>query len=118
MYKTTIKEIGELVPAFAEEQLVILFGPTATSELRAIGVIHETTKAEENVLKVGRKLMIGSQQYEITKVGKTANKNFDTLGHISIYFKESEAEVLPGAVVVSPAIFPELLVGDCIEITA
>lgn len=116
MYSTTIKEIGELVPAFAEEQLVILFGPTATSELRAIGVIHEATKPEESVLKVGRKLVIGSQQYEITKVGEIANKNFDTLGHVSIYFKEHEAEVLPGAIVVSPAIFPELLIGDSIEI--
>ncbi|WP_249686522.1 PTS glucitol/sorbitol transporter subunit IIA, partial [Enterococcus casseliflavus] len=35
MYKTTVTEIGELVEAFKEESLLILFGPKATPELRA-----------------------------------------------------------------------------------
>lgn len=41
MYKTTITEIGDLVPDFQEERLLILFGPKATPELRSISVIHD-----------------------------------------------------------------------------
>ena len=41
MVKTKIIEIGSMVPAFEEERLVILFGPSATAELKDICVIHE-----------------------------------------------------------------------------
>lgn len=116
MYKTIVTEIGELVPAFAEERLVVLFGPEATSELRAISVIHEAIEKQENALVVGRTLTIGTQRYEIIKVGAAANKNFDEHGHVSVYFQEGIDEVLPGAIIVGPGQFPEINVGDTIEI--
>ncbi|MBC8930687.1 PTS sorbitol transporter subunit IIA, partial [Escherichia coli] len=45
-----IMEIGPLVPAFEEEKIVILFGPTATNELREISVIHEFQDVPNNAL--------------------------------------------------------------------
>lgn len=42
-----IMEIGPLVPAFEEEKIVILFGPTATNELREISVIHVIPRCTE-----------------------------------------------------------------------
>ncbi|MBL1229869.1 PTS glucitol/sorbitol transporter subunit IIA [Enterococcus sp. BWB1-3] len=116
MYKTTITEIGELVSAFEEEQLVILFGPQATSELRSICIIHEASEEEKNVLEIGKKVRFGTQQYEIIEVGSAANDNFNELGHVSIYFREGVNEVLPGAIIVSPGNFPKLAIGDTIEI--
>ena len=116
MYKTTVREIGDLVSAFAEEHLVILFGPEATSELRAISVIHEAAERQESVLAIGRKISFGTQEYEIIEVGATANKNFDELGHVSIYFGADSSELLPGAIIVSPQLFPAIEIGDTIKI--
>ncbi|MBC2260572.1 PTS glucitol/sorbitol transporter subunit IIA [Listeria sp. FSL L7-0091] len=110
-----IIEIGQLVPAFEEEKIVILFGPTATNELREISVIHEFQDPPNNTLSKGNKLLIGKQAYIIEEVGTEANKNLEELGHISIYFRSGQNEVLPGAVVVSPEIFPAITVGDSIQ---
>jgi len=111
-----ITEIGSLVPAFAEEQLIILFGPQATAELKDICVLHEFEKEPANVLEVGKKLRIGNYEYTITKVGDAANKNFEELGHVSIYFRTGENEILPGAIIAEPEIFPELAIGQSIQV--
>ncbi|HBI8289297.1 TPA: PTS glucitol/sorbitol transporter subunit IIA [Listeria monocytogenes] len=110
-----IMEIGPLVPAFEEEKIVILFGPTATNELREISVIHEFQDVPNNALTKGNKLLIGEQAYTIEEVGSDANKNLEELGHISVYFRSGQNEVLPGAIVVSPEIFPTITVGDSIQ---
>ncbi|HDT8916509.1 TPA: PTS glucitol/sorbitol transporter subunit IIA [Listeria monocytogenes] len=110
-----IMEIGPLVPAFEEEKIVILFGPTATNELREISVIHEFQDAPNNALTKGNTLLIGEQVYTIVEVGTDANKNLEELGHISVYFRSGQNEVLPGAIVVSPEVFPTITVGDSIQ---
>lgn len=115
MFKTKITEIGSMVPAFEEEQLVILFGPKATPELRDISVIHEAEGQPENILKTGGKIKFGAEVFTIEEVGSQANANFDELGHISIYFRNEVGEVLPGAIIVSPGKFPTLEVGAEIE---
>ena len=61
------------------------------------------------------KLVDKNKEYEIKEVGSEANHNFETLGHISIYFRTGENEVLPGAIVVEPQIFPEFAIGDTIR---
>jgi PTS system glucitol/sorbitol-specific IIA component len=116
MYKTTVLEIGELASSFAEERLVILFGPEATSELRAISVIHEGAGHQENLLAIGRKISFGNQEYEIIEVGAAANKNFAELGHVSVYFGTASSELLPGAIIVGPKELPVIEIGDTIEI--
>ncbi|EBF5115734.1 PTS sorbitol transporter subunit IIA [Listeria monocytogenes] len=110
-----IMEIGPLVPAFEEEKIVILFGPTATNELREISVIHEFQDVPNNALTKGKTLLIGEQEYTIEEVGSDANKNLEELGHISVYFRSGQNEVLPGAVVVSPEVFPTMTIGDSIQ---
>ncbi|NHW78409.1 PTS sorbitol transporter subunit IIA, partial [Escherichia coli] len=58
---------------------------------------------------------IGEQVYTIEEVGTDANKNLEELGHISVYFRSGQNEVLPGAIVVSPEVFPTITVGDSIQ---
>lgn len=113
--KTTVLEVGELVPAFAEEMLLVLFGPEATNELKPICVMHEFEETPTNFLKVGTKFDMGGNTYTVTQLGSAANKNFDELGHISIYFKETEEELLPGAVIAEPAVFPNIESGDVLK---
>jgi glucitol/sorbitol PTS system EIIA component len=115
--ESKIVEIGELVPSFAEEMVLILFGPTATAELKSISVIHEFVTKPNIVLKAGTKFMVGNenQTYTITQVGAAANKNFTELGHISIYFSMDKNEILPGAILAEPKIYPTLNQGDTIR---
>jgi PTS system glucitol/sorbitol-specific IIA component len=116
MVKTKIIEIGSMVPAFEEERLVILFGPSATAELKDICVIHEFEDQPKDALKVGGKIKFGDQEFTIEEVGSQANANFEELGHISIYFRNAVGEILPGAIIVSPGEFPKFELGDVIEI--
>ncbi|SES79459.1 PTS system, glucitol/sorbitol-specific IIA component [Salinibacillus kushneri] len=114
MYKSTIKEIGALVPSFEEEKVVILFGPQAPDELREMSVIHEIEETSDQPIQEGGTLRIGDQTYTITAVGSAANDNLKELGHISVYFKEPADNVLPGAVFVSPSQFPTFNEGNTI----
>lgn len=102
-------------PLLKKKKIVILFGPTATNELREISVIHEFQDAPNNALTKGNTLLIGEQVYTIEEVGTDANKNLEELGHISVYFRSGQNEVLPGAIVVSPEVFPTITVGDSIQ---
>lgn len=116
MITSKVMEIGESVPEFKEEMLVILFGTSATPELKPISVIHEFNDTPDNVLQVGAKIQLGDQTYTINQVGSSANQNFEELGHVSIYFRSAQEEVLPGAVIASPKVFPTINVGDELKI--
>ncbi|GEM02711.1 PTS system, glucitol/sorbitol-specific IIA component [Halolactibacillus halophilus] len=114
--KLKVTNIGEMVEAFAEENLIILFGPQATSELMSISVMHEfLNEPGEHVIRKGTKIQINDEVFTVTDFGSAANSNFKTLGHISIYFKESIDELLPGAILVEPAGAPDIKEGDLIE---
>ncbi|WP_394237708.1 PTS glucitol/sorbitol transporter subunit IIA [Niallia oryzisoli] len=109
MLETKIVEIGELVPEFKEEDLLILFGTSAPPELRDISVVHDWNQQPDNALVEGGTLEIGNNVYKIEKVGNLANKNFEELGHLSIYFKDdTSVELLPGAILVTPGVYPTL----------
>lgn len=117
MYKVKIIEIGSMVPMFKEENLVILFGSNAPKELRDMCLVHEVLEISDgDLLKVGGTISFGDQSYTITAVGSAANENLRNLGHIAIYFRDEPGEILPGAVVLSPAKVPDAEVGDVIVI--
>lgn len=112
MSRSVITDIGAIVPEFEEEKVIILFGPMATPDLREICVIHEFHKKPNQTLIEGKEFMLGKHKYIIKQVGSEANKNFEELGHISIYFKQSDSDILPGAIAVQPDVFPKLNIGD------
>jgi glucitol/sorbitol PTS system EIIA component len=86
MSETIITEIGSLVQSFEKEKILILFGPNAPQELREISVIHQfKSDVNDDLLVEDGKLYLGDQEYSITAVGSSANKNLKELGHISIY---------------------------------
>ena len=113
---TKVTNIGEMVPAFKDDGLLILFGPTATNELKPISVLHEfETEVPKDVLKVGTTIEMGNNTYSIKTVGSAANANFEELGHISIYFNSDPESILPGAILAGPNKFPEIKEGDVIK---
>ncbi len=117
MEEFKIVEIGEMVPAFEEELIVILFGETAPPELRAISVVHDYQAAnlDEVVLKVGTKIQLGKTVYTVLEAGNAANANFQELGHVAIYMRKGDEAILPGSILVEPAVFPQLNIGDTIR---
>lgn len=114
-FKSKVLEIGSMVPAFEEEMLIVLFGTNAPNELKDISVIHEPESSfVTDSIKEGTKIEMGGTTYTVTRVGSAANGNFEELGHLSIYFKETD-ELLPGAIEVEPSVFPSVEVDQTIS---
>lgn len=117
MFSSKIVEIGSLVEEFKQENLLVLFGNDAPPELADISVLHVPEEDNGHKLVEGSTLSIGNNEYHIVQVGSEANENFDTLGHVSIYFSDDEnTEILPGAILVTPSHFPELALNEKIKL--
>ncbi|MDQ0191198.1 PTS glucitol/sorbitol transporter subunit IIA [Alicyclobacillus cycloheptanicus] len=116
MMKSTVTYIGDMAFAFEEEKVLILFGTQAPAELRDISVIHEPVEVDRGALASASRLVVGQNEYEILSVGTEAMKNLAELGHLSIYFTDPPAEILPGSVYVKPFELPKVSIGTLIEI--
>jgi PTS system glucitol/sorbitol-specific IIA component len=117
MYRSKVIEVGELVSQFADQQLVVLFGPSAPDELKEISVIHEIEQDDSvEPLRRGGTISFGSESFRIEEVGPMANANLREMGHLSVYFRTTPGDILPGAIRVSPMGFPDIKAGDCIVI--
>lgn len=113
--KLHVVEIGSMVEEFKEEMFFVLFGMQAPQELRDISVIHEYEKATDGIyFQEGSKIHINGVTYTVREVGNMANANFDELGHVAVYLKEEK--ILPGAIKMTPYVFPEIRVGDEIRL--
>ncbi|WP_426428673.1 PTS glucitol/sorbitol transporter subunit IIA [Staphylococcus equorum] len=111
MYKTKIKEYGDMAPVFKEDNLFVLFGPSAPNELKDISFIHEVQVMDENFnLNDMNTLKINDITFNIDKVGSEAHNNLMELGHISVYLNNED--ILPGAIAISGNELPDLDVGD------
>lgn len=111
MYKTIIKDFGSIAPVFKEDNLFVLFGPSAPEELKDISYIHETEEISDNFsLDDTSTLKINDIEFKIDKVGSEAHNNLMTLGHISVYLNNED--ILPGAVAISGNELPDLYKGD------
>ncbi|MGW7998126.1 PTS glucitol/sorbitol transporter subunit IIA [Staphylococcus xylosus] len=92
MYKTEIKHIGKDASAFEAEKMVILFGDNAPDELVDYCYIIDINEIDGEITE-SQKLFLDDNEYKITKVGSTVNKNLNDLGHITLKFDGStEAE--------------------------
>jgi PTS system glucitol/sorbitol-specific IIA component len=117
MYRSKVIEVGELVSQFADQQLVVLFGASAPDELKEISVIHELEESDSaEPLQPGGTISFGAESFRIDEVGPMANANLREMGHLSIYFRSTPGDLLPGAIRVSPVGFPDIEAGDSIVI--
>ena len=111
MYKTTIKDFGDMAPVFKEDNLFVLFGTSAPDELKDISFIHEVEEVSDDFsLDNASTLKINDIEFKIDKVGSEAHNNLMTLGHISVYLNNED--ILPGAVAISGNELPDLDKGD------
>ncbi|MEW9670897.1 PTS glucitol/sorbitol transporter subunit IIA [Ammoniphilus sp. 3BR4] len=115
MIQSVVSLIGEMALSFEEEKVLIFFGPNAPEELKEVSVIQELKEHGDQPLAVGDKLVVGDQEYRVTSLGSEAYHNLLAIGHISIYFTEAPADVLPGSVYVTPHVLPKIEVGTKIQ---
>lgn len=115
-YEAKIKEIGEEVEIFAEENMMVIFNDTVPAELRSFAVIHEKADLQQQV-EAGDILEINDESYEILFVGSKVNETLRDIGHCTISFSGKVSEdLLPGTMCVEKKMMPELALGAEIRI--
>ena len=110
LYETKIINSGIDAAMFREENMMILFGEDAPSELADYSYIIERNEVNGSILP-GMTLLIGESQYEITAVGNVVNKNLLDLGHITLKFDGSVEAELPGTLYLENKKIPEVAIG-------
>ena len=116
IYENTIKGVGALASAFAEEKTIILFGDSAPDTLKDYCYSIDVKKADA-VIEPGHMLEIDGKTYKILVVGDVMQKNLEALGHISIQFSGA-GDGLPGTMVVEEAEVPVMDTGSTVRILA
>jgi PTS system glucitol/sorbitol-specific IIA component len=74
IYENTVKGVGDLASAFAEEKTIILFGDSAPDTLKDYCYSIDVKKADE-VIAPGQVLEIDGKQYKILLTGHVMQKN-------------------------------------------
>lgn len=115
MIHATIKEIGENAVS-EQEPILILFDRTATTTLRNYSVIQKITSTEKFSLKKGDSIFFDQQEYQIEHVGRLANENLNTVGHVTLIFDYySEENSIVNGLYLTPHQLPEIHVGTQIK---
>lgn len=116
LYQSTVTDIGELVPAFIAEGMLVFFGEGAPEELRDFCIMHEVSH-KQDALKVGDVVSIDDFEAEILAVGDVANENLMNLGHLNLKANGNTEADLPGDVCIAEVELPEIRVGTTFGIT-
>ncbi len=116
LYKSTVTEIGELVPSFVAEGILVFFGESAPEELRTFCIIHKV-EHQEGQVREGDTVTIDGQGFEVLAVGSVANDNLYNLGHLNLKANGNTVADLPGDVCIAQVELPEIKIGSQLEIT-
>lgn len=115
MYQSTITGIGALALDFLDENMLILFGQQAPSELAEISVLHSTLLSDQNI-ELGDFFCIGNEKYIVTAVGSEVNHTFQTMGHCTLSFKGRAEATMPGILELKGNRLPQITIGNYIQI--
>lgn len=117
IYKNTINGFGQLANSFLSDGIFILFGDNAPDTLKdycyTIDVVPSFDRIEQ-----GQIIHIDDHMYQITAVGDVAQRNLESLGHLTIAFSGEDTASMPGTIVVEKAPVPTIKVGTTIRIVA
>jgi len=116
IYETEVLGTGELVSVIAEENMIILFGENAPSELKDYCVLIDIKGLNGNI-QTGDTLTIGNESFAITAVGDVVDYNLTSLGHITLNFNGVTTPELAGTLYLEKHETPTIEVGSNITIT-
>jgi PTS system glucitol/sorbitol-specific IIA component len=116
IYDTTVSAIGELVPAFREQGMLVFFGANAPEELHDFCILHHVTSHGDS-LQAGDVVTIGDWSTTIIAVGGVASDNLMNLGHLNLKANGQTSPEMPGDVNIEVQELPEVEIGTRIVIT-
>ncbi|WP_026882656.1 PTS glucitol/sorbitol transporter subunit IIA [Clostridium akagii] len=117
IYNTKITKIGDMVPDFYPEKMVIMFKENAPQDLADYCILHNINQLNEEI-KMGHTLKIGNVEYKITAVGDVVNKNLRDLGHICLKFDGSKKAALDGTLYLEDKEIKEVSIGDIVQVVS
>ena len=93
-YAATVTAVGEQVPEFIGQGLLIWFAEGAPEELHFFTVLHRPTVTTGGV-RPGDLVRIDDKAFRVTAVGEVANDNMVNLGHIDMKANGASEAPLP-----------------------
>jgi glucitol/sorbitol PTS system EIIA component len=114
IYHTWVTQLGNMVAAFTEEKLIILFQENAPEELVDYCILHRGNYVAD-VIQANDVMVISGQDYKIVGVGDEVQTNLQNLGHITLRFDGSK-EGLGGSVYLEDTAMPTVQAGDVLWI--
>ena len=111
VYSSTVTAVGELVPDFAEQGVLVWFGENAPAELHEFSIIHVPEVATRAPQK-GDMIKINENVFNVLAVGSVASENLLNLGHLDLKANGLTEPEMPGDVNVEAVSLPTVQVGD------
>lgn len=117
IYENKINGFGHMANTFLSDGIFILFGNDAPDTLKDYCYTIDILPANDEIRK-GQVVEIDNQTYTITAVGNIAQRNLESLGHVTVAFSGDEEASMPGTIVVEKAEVPTIKVGTTIRIVS
>lgn len=105
-YVTTVTAVGEQVPEFIGQGLLIWFAEGCPEELHFFTVLHRPTVTTGGV-RPGDLVRIDDREFRVTAVGDVANENMVSLGHMDLKANGAAEAPLPGDICLEELPLPE-----------
>jgi len=112
-FNAKITQIGQYAADALEDNMLILFNQTAPDDVADYCFIHDQGN-DVGIISTDSTLLLGGYDYVVTAVGSIANRNLETLGHITIKFDAQSVAEYPGTIHVIGQCPKLLRLGDCI----
>ena len=111
VYSSTVTAVGELVPDFAEQGVLVWFGENAPTELHEFSIIH-VPEVATRAPQIGDIIKISENVFNVLAVGSVASENLLNLGHLDLKANGLTEPEMPGDVNVEAVSLPTVQVGD------
>ncbi|MCI1746990.1 MAG: PTS glucitol/sorbitol transporter subunit IIA [Acidipropionibacterium sp.] len=116
IYSNTVQSVGPEASSFLAEKMLVTFGDQAPEGLRDFCYSLPPATCT-GTIKVGDTVLINGEAFPITAIGEVAQRNLDSLGHVTIVFDGAPEPRLDGALhVTASGDLPNLQAGSTIAI--
>ncbi|WP_257478425.1 PTS glucitol/sorbitol transporter subunit IIA [Acidipropionibacterium jensenii] len=96
IYSNTIRSVGSEASSFLTQKMLVTFGDQAPEGLRDFCYALPAATCT-GTIKVGDTVLIDGRAFPITALGEVAQRNLDSLGHVTLVFDGAPDPRLDGA---------------------
>ena len=114
IYQTKVTNLGVMAADFFVQKMIIMFQDNAPEELADYCILHSGNQVAD-IIQENDVLVIADTEYTILHVGEDVQTNLQNLGHITLRFDGSTGG-LSGSLYLEDNVFPNIRIGDKIEI--